>query len=110
MPILVKDLLNLLLLEDARVVAGLKGIGRRTISWISVIEWPVEGFVRPGEMMLTCGTEGREQFISSRHVLSLSSNSVKKLRSDGRLRSQALADLQTWFSFQAVRHGVVLVG
>jgi purine catabolism regulator len=56
MPTLVTDFLSLPLLKDARVVAGQKGLGHRTISWISVIEWPVEGFVRPGEMVLTCGT------------------------------------------------------
>ena len=55
MGILVKDFLSLPVLQDARLVAGGQAAERRTISWISVIEWPVEGFVRPGEMVLTCG-------------------------------------------------------
>jgi purine catabolism regulator len=55
MGILVKDFLNLPILQNARLVAGRQGAERRRISWISVIEWPVEGFVRPGEMVLTCG-------------------------------------------------------
>src|SRR3974377_2382679 len=56
MAVLVKDLLSLPLLEGARVVAGPRAGEGKTISWISVIEWPVEGFVRTGEMVLTCGT------------------------------------------------------
>src|SRR5579872_5121756 len=56
MALLVKDFLALPLLCDARVVAGAQAIGQRAISWISVIERPVEGFVRPGEMILTAGT------------------------------------------------------
>jgi len=48
-------------------------------------------------------------FFSSRQVLSLSFSRVKKLGADARLRGQALADLQSWFSYQAGRQGVVLV-
>jgi hypothetical protein len=48
-------------------------------------------------------------YVSSRHVMSLALSNVRKLRRDGRLRGHALADLQTWFSFQAGRQGLALV-
>jgi hypothetical protein len=48
-------------------------------------------------------------YFSSRQVLSLSLNQTKRLRSDARLRGQALSDLQSWFSYQATRQGMVLV-
>ena len=48
-------------------------------------------------------------YFSSRLVLSFPVSGVKQLRIDVRLRAQALSDLQSWFSHQAGRPGVVLL-
>jgi PucR family transcriptional regulator, purine catabolism regulatory protein len=55
MSVLVKNFLALPILKKARLVAGAAGVDRREIHWFAVIEWPVERFVRPGEMVLTSG-------------------------------------------------------
>lgn len=52
----VRDLLDLPLLAPARAVAAGKAAASREVAWVSVIEWPVEDFVRPAEIVLTTGT------------------------------------------------------
>lgn len=36
-------------------MAGRAGLSRRSVRWVAVIEWPVEDFVAPGELVLTTG-------------------------------------------------------
>jgi PucR family transcriptional regulator, purine catabolism regulatory protein len=55
MAMTVRDLLDLPLLRGARAVAADGAAGRREVSWVAVIEWPVENFVRPAEVVLTTG-------------------------------------------------------
>jgi len=55
MAMTVRDLLDLPLLAGARVVAGDGAAARREVAWVAVIEWPVENFVRPAEIVLTTG-------------------------------------------------------
>jgi hypothetical protein len=67
---------------------------------------------RLGPVMFESANVQRGEYnllFSSRQVLSMSFSKVKKLGADARLRGQALADLQSWFSYQAGRQGVVLV-
>jgi PucR family transcriptional regulator, purine catabolism regulatory protein len=55
MAMTVRDLLDLPLLRGARAVAGDSAAARREVTWVAVIEWPVENFVRPAELVLTTG-------------------------------------------------------
>lgn len=50
----VSDFLQLDIMRSARVVAGHEGMAR-TVDWVSVIEVPVEDFVRHSEFVLTTG-------------------------------------------------------
>lgn len=40
--------------SEARILTGGDDLGRR-VSWVSVIEWPVEHFASPGDFVLTTG-------------------------------------------------------
>lgn len=51
----VRDVLSLSLMRSARVVAGRRGLNTRALTWVAVIEGPVEGFVLQGELILTSG-------------------------------------------------------
>jgi len=55
MTVTVRDLLDLPLLAGARAVAAGDAAARREVAWVAVIEWPVEDFVRPAEVVLTTG-------------------------------------------------------
>ncbi|GGF19812.1 hypothetical protein GCM10010954_18230 [Halobacillus andaensis] len=55
MGIPVKDVLQLSVLKPARVLAGEPQMENREIEWISVIETPVENFVRKNEFVLSTG-------------------------------------------------------
>lgn len=51
----VADLLSLDMLSDARILAGASWVDQRRIEWVSVIEVPVEDFIRRDEFVLTTG-------------------------------------------------------
>ncbi len=51
----VGDLLSLDMLRDAQVLAGGPWLQQRRIEWVSVIEIPVEDFIRRDEFVLTTG-------------------------------------------------------
>ncbi|MGH2764167.1 MAG: PucR family transcriptional regulator [Thermoleophilaceae bacterium] len=55
MTVTVRDVLDLPLLAGARAVAAGEAAARREVAWVAVIEWPVEDFVRPAEIVLTTG-------------------------------------------------------
>lgn len=55
MAMTVRDLLDLPVLRGARAVAGDTAAADREVAWVAVIEWPVENFVRPAELVLTTG-------------------------------------------------------
>jgi PucR family transcriptional regulator, purine catabolism regulatory protein len=50
-----RDVLDLPILGEARAVAGAEALAQREIAWVSVMEWPVEDFVSPAELLLTTG-------------------------------------------------------
>jgi purine catabolism regulator len=51
----VADCLRLDPLSAGTLVAGTDAQDDREVGWVSVIEWPVEDFVTPGELVLTTG-------------------------------------------------------
>lgn len=51
----VTDFLSLDMLSDARILAGASWMDQRRIEWVSVIEVPVEDFIRRDEFVLTTG-------------------------------------------------------
>lgn len=53
MKLTIEEVLQYELLRNARVVAGKEFVGKRVVQWISVIEMPVENFVRKNELVLT---------------------------------------------------------
>ncbi len=55
MTLTVADVLALPLMREANVVAGRDALSDRQVRWVAVIEWPVETFVCPGELVLTSG-------------------------------------------------------
>jgi len=55
MTVTVRDVLDLPILDGARAVAGTEATERREVASVAVIEWPVENFVRPAELVLTTG-------------------------------------------------------
>jgi len=55
LPLSVADVLALDIMRDARVLAGAAHLTSRHVNWVSVMEMPVEKFVRPGEFILTTG-------------------------------------------------------
>ncbi len=60
-PLTLKDLLTLNILGDATILAGQEYLDQRRVDWVSVIEIPVEDFVRQDELVLTtaigCGDD-----------------------------------------------------
>jgi purine catabolism regulator len=54
MAVSVQQILALSVMQKAEVVAGWAGLGL-PVRWVAVIEWPVDDFVRPGELVLTSG-------------------------------------------------------
>ena len=55
MKLTIGDVLNLDIMKNAVVRAGRNFIKERYVQWISVIELPVENFVRQNELVLTTG-------------------------------------------------------
>jgi len=55
----------------------------------------------PGSYML---------FLNSGYVATAKPSQVKKLRAKARVRSQLLADIQSWASYQPARQGVMMLG
>jgi purine catabolism regulator len=53
MRLTIEDVLNFEILKNARIMTGKKFVNERYIQWISVIEMPVENFVRQNEVVLT---------------------------------------------------------
>ncbi|MFS0669506.1 PucR family transcriptional regulator [Peribacillus frigoritolerans] len=53
MRLTIKDVLNYEIMEKARIITGKDFENERYIQWISVIEMPVENFVRKNEVVLT---------------------------------------------------------
>jgi purine catabolism regulator len=53
MRLTIEDVLNFEILKNARIITGKKFVSERYIQWISVIEMPVENFVRQNEVVLT---------------------------------------------------------
>ena len=51
----VAELLAVAPLDAGTVVAAADRVGSRAVTWVAVIEWPVEDFVQPGELVLTTG-------------------------------------------------------
>jgi purine catabolism regulator len=49
------DVLRLEAFEDAEVVAGGEHLAERVVEWASPVEWPIEGFVAPRELVMTTG-------------------------------------------------------
>ncbi|WP_279402043.1 PucR family transcriptional regulator ligand-binding domain-containing protein [Piscibacillus salipiscarius] len=50
-----EDIVDLKVMEDANVIAGHKHLKNTTVEWVSVMEVPVENFVRKHEFVLTTG-------------------------------------------------------
>lgn len=55
MTLSVADVIGLPLMREANVVAGHDALSDRRVRWVAVIEWPVEAFVSPGDLVLTSG-------------------------------------------------------
>ncbi|GKV57670.1 hypothetical protein NCCP2222_36170 [Sporosarcina sp. NCCP-2222] len=55
MGIAVEDIVNLTLLEGASIVTAKDRVSERIVEWVSVIENPVENFVRDNEFVLSTG-------------------------------------------------------
>lgn len=55
MCIYIHELLNFQILKKAKVVAGKNSIKEEIVEWVSVMESPVENFVRQNEFVLTTG-------------------------------------------------------
>ncbi|WP_096200855.1 PucR family transcriptional regulator [Bacillus sp. FJAT-45350] len=55
MPLTVKDILNLSVMKEAVVRSGNEIIDKQSVDWVSVIETPVENFVRRNEFVLSTG-------------------------------------------------------
>jgi purine catabolism regulator len=53
--LLVRDVLELPVMRQARVVAGEEGLDTREVTWVAVSEGPIEDFIRDGELILTSG-------------------------------------------------------
>ncbi|GAA6735165.1 purine catabolism transcriptional regulator PucR [Thermus oshimai] len=53
MPVSLRDVLDLEVLKDARVRAAREALAERPVEWVSVIEIPVENFVRERELVLS---------------------------------------------------------
>jgi hypothetical protein len=49
-------------------------------------------------------------FLNSRYVATAKPSQVKKLRAKARVRTQLLADVQSWASYQGARQGVMMLG
>lgn len=63
MRVSVEEILSLEVMKDVKVVAGRTGLDR-SVEWVAVIEWPVEDFVRPGELVLTSGISCDDQMLA----------------------------------------------
>lgn len=63
MGVSVDEILSLEVMKDVKVVAGRAGLDR-SVEWVAVIEWPVEDFVRPGELVLTSGISCDDQMLA----------------------------------------------
>ncbi|WP_280770038.1 PucR family transcriptional regulator [Salipaludibacillus daqingensis] len=55
MALTAKDIIQLPILQSATLKAGEDQLAKRSVEWISVIEMPVENFVRENEFVLTTG-------------------------------------------------------
>ncbi|MED3624078.1 PucR family transcriptional regulator ligand-binding domain-containing protein [Neobacillus thermocopriae] len=65
MSLLIQDILQFDLMKEAKVLAGAELVTKKQVEWVSVIEIPVENFVRKNEFVLTtaigCG-QNLEEF------------------------------------------------
>lgn len=65
MSLLIQDILQFDLMKEAKVLAGAELVTKKQVEWVSVIEIPVENFVRKNELVLTtaigCG-QNLEEF------------------------------------------------
>lgn len=61
MPLYVKEVTELPLLKTAKVKTGKKTLANKTVEWVSVIESPVENFVRENEFVLSTGIGCHEE-------------------------------------------------
>src|SRR5690625_5117565 len=55
MSITVQEIVNLPILNTAKVQVGIEFLDKRNVEWVSAIEGPVENFVREHEFILTTG-------------------------------------------------------
>ncbi|MGP4072013.1 PucR family transcriptional regulator [Piscibacillus sp. B03] len=55
MGIVMEDIVDLKVMEEAKVITGNQHLKDTTVEWVSVIEVPVENFVRKHEFVLTTG-------------------------------------------------------
>src|SRR5690625_3706217 len=55
MSITVQEIVNLPILNTAKVQVGIEFLDKRNVEWVSAIEGPVENFVRENEFILTTG-------------------------------------------------------
>jgi PucR family transcriptional regulator, purine catabolism regulatory protein len=53
MSLLVQEILQLDILQDAKIITGKEFVKERAVQWVSAIELPVENFVRKNEFVLT---------------------------------------------------------
>ncbi|QGQ47709.1 PucR family transcriptional regulator [Metabacillus sediminilitoris] len=53
MGLTIKDILNYEIMKNAKIITGKSIANERSVQWISVIEMPVENFVRKNEVVLT---------------------------------------------------------
>jgi PucR family transcriptional regulator, purine catabolism regulatory protein len=64
MSLLVHEILQLDILQNAKVITGKEYVKERAVQWVSAIEMPVENFVRKNEFVLTtaigCGQNPKE--------------------------------------------------
>ena len=56
----VEEALNLKIFEQARILTGIEQLTKEKFNWISIIEGPVEDFVKEKELVLTRGIEYTE--------------------------------------------------
>ncbi len=56
----VEEIMKLKIFEQARILTGIEHLTKEEFNWVSIIEGPVEGFVKEKELVLTKGIEYAE--------------------------------------------------
>lgn len=88
MEVSLAEILKLRAFDGAKIVAGAHGLAERTVEWASPVEWPVEGFVSPRELVMTTGI-GCDDEMLARTV-----NAIDRVGAAGLVVSQDPASTQ----------------